>query len=328
MSCSVRQGHQLFRDGQMKIIKGEPCIPMDELLSPCSVFILDEKLLVTDKHDGKLVTEISLEDSSMLRKINIGNGPHEFINVSDIYDLKDEFVIFDNNRRLFSRYSSKDGFNCCRDNYVGSISFALSETLYSIIPFQDNYIATGCFGDDIFAVIAPDMSVISRFGQYPEDDTGVGSQEFCLKNQMTLCADPQWRYFVAAGFYNDWLAFYKYENADFILEKEYFSADAELKITGYSDGKISYYSCVETPNTVRTYRGLYSTDDYFYALYWGVKSGDIAADGNSSMILRFSLEGKYIDGYMVDGLLKSFAVSRDNRTMYAISGDQLWKYSL
>lgn len=332
LSCAGQPHQQPYSAVGMKKIAGEIFHPEVELLSPGPVFLLDDKVLVVDKYDGKIMTEISLDDNSVARLLNVGNGPHEFIYISGIYDIRPtgEFCVFDRGKRTFSRYLSKKGFECSPDTYVGSADFSSSEILYSVIPFRGGYVASGCFGSGIFAELSSDMSSVSCFGQYPGDNTGAGTQEFCLKNQMTICTDPNHGYFAAAGVYNDWLAFYRHEGTGFVLEKEYFSMDADLNTVGFSDGKTTYYACEETPNTVRTYKSLYASGDYFYALYWGVKSSEMSAEGNVSRVLKFSLDGEYIGGYIIDGLLKSFAVTGDNTTLFAIISlddcDFLMKY--
>ena len=321
-----------FMQRDVEVLSGEVAFPQVDLWSPRSLAVCGDQLLVIDRHDRCHVTAISLTDGSAKRVIGEGNGPLEFIRVAGLYPKKETIQVTDDRKRKVGayKYDSKELFGGTA--LLETNLLALNEAAYAFVPFRDKYIATGCFGSEQFALVNSDAGIELKFGRYPGDNKSVGTHEFVLKNQTIIRTDPCDSYFVAAGVYNDWLAFYKYDEGRFELLKEYFTSDSNLKTTGVSDDKVARYSTQETSETIRHYRALYATEKYMYALYWGIPSDAMRNADNKCYVYRFNYNGSLDCGYVIDNLLKSFAVTSGDEVMYAVavSDDEevLMKYKL
>lgn len=325
--------YMLFSTKGMKEVAGERIFPDVRLMSARSICVDSNRIYVTDKYEGKHLTVISLTDSTVSRWLNEGKGPAEFMRISDLFFSNEDTIltILDERTRKVCVFDMSNGFDPQSETLTRTEQLKFDANIFRIIPFKEKYIANGCFGDNQFAILNSDTEIESSFGLYPGDKTAVGSQEFFLKNQTVIKSDPSQKYFFAAGLYNDWLSFYHYENGSFKLIDEYFSIDSSIKTSSRTDKNVSSYSSRETSETIRTYRSLYVTDNYLYALYWGVPSESLV-ECDKCYILKFSFDGELVAGYVMDNLLNAFAVSQDDTTLYAItysSDDEcLMKYVL
>lgn len=66
--------------------------------------IVDNKLLMIDKYEGKQITMIDLINTNKIERIaNIGEGPNEFLNLRDItYNSKNNSFMGHRTKRFFS----------------------------------------------------------------------------------------------------------------------------------------------------------------------------------------------------------------------------------
>lgn len=326
-----------FDFSAMKPIKGE-IIPMEiPLLAPRSIYIIEDKLFVIDKYDGRHLTQISLNDYSCQRMLNVGNGSNEYIRIENLHFDSDcrHIKIYDSVKRIISTYRY-DTASLMSDETIVDVADAMTLSNvggYSLAMYGDSYIANGTFNEAMFAFLDREMNVLQTFGTFPGDNDGIGKPDFFLKNQTFICADERNRSFVAAGVYNDWLAFYQNEGGSFNLVKEYFANDSNLTTASESSDGITHFASQENSDTMRGYRALYPTDKFIYALYWGIRTDEIADSANRCYIMKFTHDGQYQEGYVLQGLLRSFVVDEENRNLYAITFSQtedemLVKYEL
>ena len=335
-ACTGGKGEDVCFDfSAMKPIHGE-IIPMEiPLLAPRSICLVEDRLYVIDKYDGCHLTQMSLDDHSCQRVLNVGNGPNEYIRIESLFYDGRQIMVYDSVRRIISKYRYDSALPLSEKTLVGvADTGAISESGgYSLTIYGDSYIVNGTIGDAMFALLDNEMNVLQTFGVYPGDNDGIGSPEFFLRNQTFICADGQNQSFVAAGVYNDWLAFYQNVDGRFRLAKEYFGYDSSLMTASESSGGVTHFASRENPDTMRGYRALCLTEKFVYALYWGIRADRIADSGNKCYIMKFSHDGQYHEGYVLQGLLRSFAVDDENGYIYAITFSQtedevLMKYEL
>ena len=283
ISCtSVSNNKIMFPTKNFKTIKGKQILSDLFIGRPLKMNIVDNKLLMIDKYEGKQITMIDLINTNKIERIaNIGEGPNEFLH-------------------------RKVRFN--------------ADCPYDIVAFGDYFLANGCFNAKQFALLNSKADIIAEFGVFPGDNTGVEVENsFFLKNQTTLCTNLDQSRFVAAGYFHDQLVFYRFENNKIIKVREYFSMNAKMVSRHTKDGNQDIYSSSENDETTRTYRMLYSTKEHIYALYWGIANKDFGKTGKVCYILKFDWNGNLKEGFKVNNLLKNIAIDEISNCIYAVT---------
>lgn len=337
LSCNNYPDGQIsaFDVSDMTSINGEEvCIDTD-IMSPRSLYLFKDRLFLIDKYEDMNVTMISLDDYSSSRVLPSGNGPHEFLRIASFHSTIDNtsLGVYDNRKQKYVTYKTEEEYKFSDETLIDEIKVTPIDGTYTLIPYKDGYIANGAFDNNMFTYMNMDFSVINSFGQYPGDNASQGTHEFFQKNQTVIHVNHNSCTFVAAGVYNDWLTFYKEVDNRFVLSKEYFTYDSDVTTSSTSIQGITQISNKENENTVRGYRALCSSSNYIYALYWGIKSVDIGSPNNKCYILKFTNNGDYINGYIVEDLLRYIAVDEEDEYLYAITFSQtenevLMKYKL
>lgn len=316
----------MFPTKDFKTISGKQVLPELFIGQPLKMNIVDNKLLMIDKYEGKILTVVDLKNTNKIDRIaGIGEGPNEFLTIRDInYNPEsNSLAFFDAMSRQISFYKINDHKIKINDNtFCRKVRFDAT-TAYDIIPLGDNFIANGCFDGKQFALLDSKANMIAKFGIFPGDNQGVeDGYGFFMKNQNTICTSLDQTRFAAAGFFHDQLVFYKFENNKIMKQKEYFSMDAKIISEQTKDGKQSAYSSTETDETTRTYRQLYSTQKYLYALYLGIANKDFKKSGKICYILKFDWNGDLIEGFRINKLLKTIAVDETSNSIYAITSPE------
>jgi len=331
LSCVRTDSEYPFNTENFRTLEGEPFAFDVELLSPVKLWIVADRLLVSDNHDGQFLTVIPLDTTiSPSRMLNKGNGPHEFLKISGVYELPDrgEICIVDGMKKVCSYYLSGSDFNLNDSSFIASASYMDNAEVKSLIPFDGGYIANGCFEDKMFALLGSDFSRKITFGDYPGDCTGAGSIEFFMRNQTHICSDPLQHTFVCAGTYNDWLAFYLMENGRMILQKEYFKCDPEVESFQQKNGNVISSGVSLTERTKKMYDDIFSTDKYVYALYWGIKTDSTGKSNHPCNILKFTHSGDFIGGFRAPELVYDIAVTNDDSTVFALVKSPTGDYAI
>ena len=310
----------------MTVIEGKEFSTSLNLKSAKNLYLIGSNLIIADKYDGKLLTRIELSSpDSVHRQLNVGNGPDEFMKVSGIFSLpsENEVCIFDNAKRMLFFYSLSDNLDISSKTRLKSVSLGNDHMFYSVMPFGDDYVASGNFDGNLLAWVDSSMTVRQVFGLFPGDKTDVNAGDFYLKNQILMISDVNFSYCMAAGIYNDWIAFFKKDTDGFVLQKEYFYTDSELLPINESKGDRHFHSIRETEKTRRAYRSSFASDKFFYALYWGIPSKTMSNEDQPCYIYRFTLDGRFKDGWIVPFLLQSFVVDEPESTLYGLTYSQL-----
>ena len=97
----------MFPTKNFKTIKGKQILSDLFIGRPLKMNIVDNKLLMIDKYEGKQITMIDLINTNKIERIaNIGEGPNEFLNLRDItYNSKNNsLAFFDGMLRQVSKY--------------------------------------------------------------------------------------------------------------------------------------------------------------------------------------------------------------------------------
>lgn len=290
-------------------------------LTPSSLVLVDDYLFLVDKHADRMISRISVQHpEDQARIISVGKGPGEYIRIGSISvcDNGERIVLNDDMNRKLVSYSGKTK-QFSMDDIIGEMNYGGNENIYSVVPFRAGYIAYGCFGNNLFSWMNEDDGRRISFGDYPGNTSAVGSHEFMMKNQLLMAVDQSNTYFITAGVFNDWIAFYQYKDGAFTLNKEYFSYDSNLDIISFQTESRMSFSIQETSSTMRAYRYLYPAENYFYALYWGIKSTELEDNNNESYIIQFGYDGQLRKIFQLHDLLRSFAVDEQSRTIYAVT---------
>ena len=235
-----------------------------------------------------------------------------------VCDNGERIVLNDDMNRKLVSYPGTSQLLSAND-IIGELNYGGNENIYSVVPFRTGYIASGCFGNNIFSWMNGEGSNGVLFGEYPGNTSIVGTHEFMMRNQLLMAVDQKDTYFVAAGVFCDWIAFYQYKNGAVLLNKEYFSYDSELDVLSFETGSNMSYAIQENSGTMRAYRYLYPAEKDFFALYWGIKSDDLNENNNGCYIIQFGYDGRLKSIFQVDEMLRSFAVDELSRTIYGVT---------
>lgn len=294
-----------------------------ELLSPQSIFVVDGNLLVTDNHDGKLVTRIYLDSiDNMYRTISVGNGPHEFLKVANIKVSPDNgyFWIDDNAKRTVSQYNISHNLSLNNDTFIGSKSYMSEGDILSLCPCPSGFIASGCFENGCLAKYNTDFTFEYAFGNdYIDKKDNESLKAYVLSHQSIIQTDNSGNYICSGEFYSDHLDFYENSDNGFQLKASFNSYNPDVDVISQSVQGSEYVAIRENDNTMRGFRDIVVSKDAFYALYWGVKSSEMNNQGNNCYVLKFSLKGEFVNGWRIEKLLRAIAYDADGDRLYAIS---------
>lgn len=284
---------------------------------PGSIVCFDGHLGVYDFYDGKIFTWIDLEDKTSRHNTRLGNGPGEFIPPLYLYkDGKTENVrIFERSKGICYTYKLADALN-------GTLSSPLRRDSVGspgnqVVPCGDYYVGNQMSDDKkMFYLLSSDRKTQLRFGFYPGDLKGTDDADVLdMMTQCQMAANNEGDVVVAAGYMTDMLSFYKIENGEVSLLKEYFSKDADVDVQKDATG----IHVVPTHNTLQTYIHLCPTRSFLYALYWGTKENERK---ELSHIQVFDWKGNFIKGYSVKKRLISIAVDETEDKLYGLTAEE------
>ena len=305
-----------FENAELLLLHGDY-----DLLSPQFLSVVGSRLLVSDKHEGKLITSISLDSLSVSERVaNVGNGPHEFQKIAAIsrFPNSNVLTINDDIRRTISRYSLDEGFCLTEHSFLGRESYLNKPDILSLSPLPDGYLSIGGFPDGLFGFFNKEFEQIQVFGPIPGENDLVSSKAFAMRNQGTLAVSPDGGYFCYAAIYSDMLSFYELKGGCFVPSKTYSSFSPDVDILTQSFNGMDYVAVTENGNSVRGYRDIYATDRHFYALYFGIPANKLN-EAKECYVLKFTKKGELVQGYRFNMLLKSIAVDSESGTLYALS---------
>lgn len=188
ISCtSVSNNKIMFPTKNFKTIKGKQILSDLFIGRPLKMNIVDNKLLMIDKYEGKQITMIDLINTNKIERIaNIGEGPNEFLNLRDItYNSKNNsLAFFDGMLRQVSFYKiNEHKIQINNNTFHRKVRFN-ADCPYDIVAFGDYFLANGCFNAKQFALLNSKADIIAEFGVFPGDNTGVEVENsFFLKNR-------------------------------------------------------------------------------------------------------------------------------------------------
>lgn len=282
---------------------------------PGSLALINDWLAVYDFHDGNMVTWITPDRKDSKRNVAVGVGPGEFFPPLTLYADSEK-----NHIRMMFRSMQKCYTFRWKDvlegRFTDPISIdSLAKIPGKIIPCDSLFVANDMQEDgNLFSLLSAKRGLLCRFGVYPGDiDSKFKSpQSRNMITQSTLSYNKRNKTLVAAGCMSDMLSFYKVGNDTAKLFKEYFTIDADMDVKEKNNG----ISLVPNSSTISTYLNLYSTDSFFYALYWGSPYGKLP---EKNYIQVFDWSGNFIKGYVISDILTSIAVDEKKGILYGIS---------
>jgi hypothetical protein len=159
-----------------------------------------------------------------------------------------------------------------------------------------------------------DRNPIGRFFEYPErdgDEKRIGNSIRALAYQGSLTTSPDAAKCVYASFNGDIIHFYDIRNDDIRL-----IGKPEKIFTGYD---IENNSTRTKINTVRGYVPVVATNNFVYALFWGLSIETLAKEENDLMeggILKvFNWNGKMVKKIGLGVPRKHIGISHDDKTL-------------
>ena len=323
VACKADRVNQYpFSISESRKLSGtEIAIPLP-IMSPKALYLLPGNLIILDKYDNELATWVPIGNpGSAARVFRMGNGPNEFLKVSDLfYDSGEaELKVVDGMSRKVYTIKCNQQLQFDKGEVSSVKSYMDRVNVFTLTPFCDGYWANGSFETKMFTILDEDLHERTVFGDFPGNQEGLGTRAFFLKNQTVLAADPSGQYVCAAGVYTDWIVIYRIQGDRVTVSMESFRDDADLEIISHKTNRGESNAVIETDKTRRTYRTLYAGEHYLYALYWGVKATEIDKPDTPCYVVKYSYEGEQIDTYSYNKLLYSIAVDEAQRKMYAIT---------
>ena len=166
----------MFPTKNFKTIKGKQILSDLFIGRPLKMNIVDNKLLMIDKYEGKQITMIDLINTNKIERIaNIGEGPNEFLNLRDItYNSKNNsLAFFDGMLRQVSFYKiNEHKIQINNNTFHRKVRFN-ADCPYDIVAFGDYFLANGCFNEKNFSFLNSKGYFFADFGFFPAYITGV-----------------------------------------------------------------------------------------------------------------------------------------------------------
>ena len=319
--CARKQSDKdaLYRFEDYTVLK-ETAVWDDSLFlgHPSDIRYFNDWLLMYDPYDGQAFTCVHADSLKHKRLVNVGNGAGEVRLPVYLFHTEqgDSVVMYERSAKIFKRIAWSDFIS---NNLQQSVySTQLTDQCYQAIPCKENYIMNVYHGGRLFRLVDSDNNIISEFGAYPgEVDSRFDDFSAGIVTQCQMASSPCGNYFVAAGYMSDMLSFYKIENNQVHLSKEYFSVGAQIDVYKHKGG----YTSRRNEKTLQTYVDLCSTKDYVYALYQGCRVKETPKK-ELSYLQILDWNGNFIAGFRFDKRLFSIAVNEDTKTLYGLAGGE------
>ncbi|MDE6368873.1 MAG: TolB-like 6-bladed beta-propeller domain-containing protein [Muribaculaceae bacterium] len=313
-------------------LKGEQILPDAKFLYPQGLIVAGNSLLVQDNDERGFYTVLNIENGDVLGYIgHQGMGPGEFLNMRNVTYSSVDSTLYVHDNILGKGYY----FHFLPDrpvisdlNRVSLIDFRAQNSIMvqDTRPISETSVVTNSPAEgNMFSVIDREGRRRYSFGKYPGDNTYISdSITFPMRVQLLMAVSPSYDRFVAAGMHSDWLAFYKVDGDSATLLNEYFSEENQIGIKTLGDEKQIVYSAVYTPETKNYFTDLTSSPSYVYAKYSGNSKADKEnGTDKRQCILRFTWDGDFVDGFVLDGQCSCAAVTDDDSRIigFAAAGE-------
>lgn len=283
---------------------------------PSTIRVINNWLVLTDRYDKKLLSWISPDWRTSKHNVNQGDGPYEFLPPIRFYseDGGSIFKIVEVQTGEIYKYNWEDA---SAENFYEPIQVdKLPMYAGQVIPCGAYYVANDMQQDyNMFSLLSVDGNVLTRFGKYPGEIPEASKNNHLSMTMITQCSmayNELEQVMVAAGYMSDMLSFYKINDGNVSLIKEYFSFNPQVDLKESEHG----VSMRRNVNTIDTYIDICSTESGFYALYWGSNERNRVA---LSFVQKFNLEGEFIKGYQIKEHIGSIAVDEKRKLLYGIN---------
>ncbi len=312
-------------------LKGEIIYPKIDLLYPNGLVFAGNCLLIRDKDPQGFYKVLNLNDGNITGYMGQeGLGPGEFISMTTVKycDLDSSIYVHDNalGKGYYFKFSPEGSF-LSDSNKIGLINFRSPQSILvqDTQPLSRTTVVTNSPADgNVFSVLDSLGRRLSSFGKYPGDNSFIyDSITFPMRVQLLMDVNDKRDRFVTAGRHSDWLAFYKVDKDEVTLINEYFSRENQIMVEYNDDGRQSVYSAQYTPETIKFFTGLFSSPSYIYARYSGNSESDYDnGTYKQQCILRFTWDGDFVDGYVLDRPCGSLVVTDDDSKIIGITNGE------
>ncbi|MBQ8601315.1 MAG: hypothetical protein IJ413_02015 [Bacteroides sp.] len=283
---------------------------------PSTIRVMNNWLVLSDRYDKKLLSWVSPDWRTSKHNVNQGDGPFEFLPPIRFYSEDGGSIvkIVEVQTGEVFKYDWKD-VSAEKFNEPVQVD-KLPIYAGQVIPCGAYYVANDMKQDyNMFSLLSVDGNVLTRFGKYP-GELPVASKDnpmsMTLITQCSMAYNESGQVMAAAGYMSDMLSFYKIDDGNVSLIKEYFTFNPQVDLKEGNHG----VSMRRNGNTLDTYIDICSTESGFYALYWGSNERNRVA---LSYVQAFNLKGEFIKGYQIKEHIGSIAVDEERKLLYGIN---------
>lgn len=286
---------------------------------PGSIQRLGDGLLIMDLKSDSVLHYVDLKEKKYVGKFGaVGQGPDEFIHLRRLHPAQGKAVYGYDMSKLEMKVMTPDSSGI----RIEKVRFDSSDRwAFDVIPYgQNRFVANGCFGNSMFAILDSLGNQVDLAGEYPykdESEKTISAQNRALAYQGILRVTPKGRLAFATSM-SKMLFLYDIQEDRLIQRKVIIDSYGEYKPD--TSGGEGSYSVVHNGNLPYCYNDLSVTEDRIYALYSGRTYKEYGlAEFECAYIYVYDWEGNQQALYELDIPLLCFCVDEQARCIYGMA---------
>ena len=290
--------------------------PVDSLLvgKPYYMTVFNNHLLIADEYADSLFCNIDLENRTYRQFGRIGQGPNEFLTFDNFYKWNGQLGFFDHRSRTCAKILF-DGHGEARiekSAKISTLDYNLSPTVWN------TFIAIGPYEKGRFRLLDGKGQQIKMLGEQPyrdKEERAIPELGRAMAYQGEIAVSPSGDRLVDAIFGSPMIYFYEL-SADTVRQLK---SHIECWPTYIPELYGDFYAAAMSRHNKEGYMDLSVTGRYVYALYSGQSFAEHPMSSLCGHSIRvFDWDGNLLKEYLFDIDLRTFCVSDDDTTVYAI----------
>jgi len=335
-SCSTQENRTL--DGIFGAIQEIDYmeISLEFANSPRDIILADSLLIFIDNIDDRRVIISDIRSQTLLRAVfRPGQGPNDIILPVSISYIPSESAIgiFQRQAGVYSEHKLLDLLQGRLDP-TKRISFTNTGGAIGLINRPDRllranskFIGVGFYSYGSLGIYDETGYLQAIIDTHPQFIRNLESHlHRYLFGQGSIAFNESSNVLMFASTFTGRISFYRFTGFE-AVQIAYYNLDKNSRFENRIRGGGRLLETGILPDDVYHSAEVFATDNYFYVLYYGVSRENVLAMEHS-YILRFTKEGKAVQGYRVNTRLRSFTVSSDDRVLYGITLDDNHEYAL